>query len=266
MKRRAKTPRSGGRTPSSPHDLVLIGAGPCGLAAAAEFRRAGLRYVHLEAGELAQTVRNFARKVRLFSTRDRLEIGGVPFGPDPRESPTREEFLAYLRQVTRTLGLRVRLNTRVVRIRSRAGLHVVEATRAGRSIVSVPARNVVVASGGYYAPRRLGIPGEDAPNVSHYVRDFGGHRGKRVLVVGGRNSAVEAAAAFAQRGARVTLAYRGARIPRKMIKPWLLPPFDAARAEGRIAVFLQSPRINCLAAREGPFPPIPASLGAPHRS
>lgn len=240
MGKRAEIARGVRSTRSRPYDLVLIGAGPCGLAAAAEFRRAGLRYIHLEAGDLAQTVRNYPHKVRLFSTRDRLEIGGIRFGPRRHESPTREEFLAYLRRVTKELGLRVRLHTPVVQIRSRDGVHLVEAERPGGAMLALSTRNIVVASGGYFSPHLLGIPGEDAPHVSHYVRTFERHRGMRVLIVGGRNSAVEAATAFARCGAHVILAYRGARIPRKRIKPWLLPPFDAARAEGRIAVYLRT--------------------------
>jgi thioredoxin reductase (NADPH) len=222
------------------HDLILIGAGPCGLAAAADFKQAGLDYVHLETERLAQTIYNFPRKMRLYTKRAGLTVGDVPFGPRPDESPSREEYLEYLRLVVRQLELNVQTYTESESIISQSGGHVLQARRRDGTVARYAARNIVVASGGYYTPVLLGIPGEDQPNVSHYFRSDLPVRGKRILIVGGRNSAIEAATILAQKHADVVLAYRGARLSRKNVKPWILPPLDAARKEGRIRVLYRT--------------------------
>jgi len=225
-------------------DAVLVGGGPCGIAVAAAFKAAGLRYAHLEQGGLAHTVERFPRGVRLYSTRQELEISGVPFrpGPDanPKPSPTREDYLAYLAHTVRQQRLRVHTHTLVERLASENGGHVVHTrSRDGRP-KTWPTRNVVVASGGYYRPQKLRIPGESEPHVSHYFFEPAGHRNQRVLVVGGGNSAVESATELAANDAQVLLAYRGARLPRSRIKPWLLPRFDALRAAGKLRVHLRT--------------------------
>jgi thioredoxin reductase (NADPH) len=223
------------RPQKTPHyDLILIGAGPCGLAAASESKHAGLNYLHLESGQLAQTVYNFPTNVRLFSHPRYLEIGNVHFHPEPYEPPTREQYLEYLNKASSRLGLVVKQHSKVVSLTSNDKDHLVRYTKKRGKIGEACAPNIVVASGGYYAPQLLGITGEDQSNVYHYFRSELSFRNERVLVVGGRNSAIDAVITLIEKKAEVIHSYRGARLPRKKIKPWLLPIFDKARKRGSI--------------------------------
>lgn len=211
------------------YDLILIGAGPCGLAAASEFKNAGLHYLHLESGQLAQTIYNFPTNVRLFSHPRNLEIGKVPFHPEPYESPTREQYLEYLNRVSFQLGLTVKEYCKVVSITSNAKDHRVCYSKKNGKISEAIAQNIVVASGGYYSPQLLNITGEDQSNVYHYFRSELSFDNEKILVVGGGNSAIEAVITLVKRNAKVIHSYRGTRLPRKKIKPWLLPQFDSAQ-------------------------------------
>jgi thioredoxin reductase (NADPH) len=217
-------------------DVLLVGAGPAGIAAALHFRSAGLDVLQVEDGDLAQTIRNFPTGVALFSTRGDLALPGYPFGPDPSQSPTREDYIAYLEQTAREAGLAVATHTKAVSAEAAEGVHHVVLEGPDGTRRRAAAASVVVASGGYFSPNVLGIPGEEEPHVHHHFRRELIEAGGRYLVVGGRNSAVEAAVTIAESDARVILAYRKARLPRAKIKPWLLPRFDAARRAGRIIV------------------------------
>ena len=220
----------------TPSDILLVGAGPAGIAAALHFRQAGLRVRHVEEGATAQTIRHFPAGVHLFSTRASLALPGFPFPGDPEGSPTREEYLAYLEDSISGAGLEVETATRAVATERVDGLHRVTVSGTDGRQRRIEACNVVVASGGYFAPNILGIPGEDLDSVHHYFRSELIRSGGRFLVVGGRNSAVEAAVNIAEAGADVVIAYRKSRLPRAKIKPWLLPRFDAARRSGRLHV------------------------------
>lgn len=227
-------------TDRAAHDVLLVGAGPAGLAAALHFRQAGLDVLHVEEGALAQTIRRFPTGVHLFSPRSSLALPGVPFGPDPDSSPTREEYIAYLQESTTAAGLHVETATTAVSAEALQGSYRVDLRGANGSRRSADARTVVVASGGYFFPNILDIPGEDQPHVHHYFRSEIVNPGNRMVVVGGRNSAVEAAVNIAEGGAEALLAYRKSRLPRSKIKPWLLPRLDRQIRAGRIRVRYRS--------------------------
>jgi thioredoxin reductase (NADPH) len=168
-----------------------------------------------------------------FSTPELLEIGGVPF-VTAATKPTRREGLVYYRKVAERAGLNVRLNERVLRVEQDAGLFVA-ITPKGR----YRARKLIVVTGFYDNPNRLGVPGEDLPKVSHYYTEPFAHAGTDVLVVGGKNSAVEAALDLHRNGARVTMAVRKPAFG-KGVKYWLLPDIENRVKEGSIRAFFET--------------------------
>lgn len=219
-------------------DLVIVGGGPCGLAAAVSAQRAGLRPLVLEAEAIVSTITRYPTYVRFFSTAEKLSIGGLPFVVAV-EKPTRRDALAYYRAVVRHFRIPVRQYERVTQIERRhPGFVVHSRTRGGRERRSnTPA--VVVATGYFGSPNRLGVAGEDLPHVSHEYRE--GHEAfdQFAVVVGGGNSAAEAALDLWRSGARVTLVHFGPTFDKK-IKPWVLPDFTNRVNEGAISACWES--------------------------
>lgn len=216
-------------------DLAIVGAGPCGLACAAAAQKAGLAYAAFDKGAIADAIARFPVGMRFFSTSERLAIAGIPFiTPEPH--PTREQALAYYRGVVHALGLRVETYQKVLAVRrSGEGFRLrLRPTRAPGPERQVDAAALVIATGYFDHPNRLGVPGEDLPHVSHYFREPHACYGRDVVVVGGRNSAVEASIELARAGARVTLVHRGAALSDR-VKPWLLPFFRSLERRGAIA-------------------------------
>jgi thioredoxin reductase (NADPH) len=210
-----------------PVDLLVVGAGPVGLACALEASRRGLTHVVLEKGALLNTLVNWPTHVVFFSTPELLEIGGHPFvaaGP----KPTRREGLDYYRKVAAREKLDVRLATPVASLAKDGGLFAA-ATPKGTFL----ARAAVVATGFFDTPNLLGVPGEELAKVSHYYREPYAHAGTDVLVVGGKNSAVEAALDLHRHGARVTMAVRGHGFGAS-VKYWLKPDVENRVREGSI--------------------------------
>src|SRR5215467_13403299 len=214
-------------------DLLIVGGGPCGLAAAISAKRAGLSTVVLEAAAVVSTIAHYPTYVRFFSTAEKLALGGLPF-VIATEKPTRRDGLAYYRAVVRHFDLPVRQYERVVAIaREGRGFVVRSESRAhGQRVTN--ARAVVVATGYFGSPNYLRVPGEDLPHVTHVYRE--GHEAfdQTVVVVGGGNSAAEAALDLWRSGARVTLVHFGPTFDKK-IKPWVLPDFVNREKEGSIA-------------------------------
>jgi thioredoxin reductase (NADPH) len=214
-------------------DLVIVGGGPCGLAAAISAKRAGLSTVVLEAASVVSTIAHYPTYVQFFSTAEKLALGGLPF-IIAAEKPTRRDGLAYYRAVVKHFDLPVRQYERVTSIeRERTGFVVRSDSRAHGSMVT-RARAVVVATGYFGSPNYLRVPGEDLPHVTHVYRE--GHEAfdQTVVVVGGGNSAAEAALDLWRSGARVTLVHFGPAFDKK-IKPWVLPDFTNREKEGSIA-------------------------------
>jgi thioredoxin reductase (NADPH) len=208
------------------YDTAIVGAGPVGIELAILLRDAGLDVLHLDAGQVGQTMFDWPPETRWFSSPDRIAIAGVPIQGIAQEKCTREEYLAYLRAVVLQHGLDIRTFERVISLsrRDAGGFEVATRTLAGAAH-AYEARTVVLATGGNNVPHLIDIPGEDLPHVSHDLGDPHRYFGKRVVVIGGRNSAVEAALRCHRVGADVTIVYRGEAFPSK-VKYWLRPEIE----------------------------------------
>lgn len=215
-------------------DLLIVGAGPCGLAAAISAQNAGLEVVVVEAHSVVSTITQYPTYVRFFSTAEKLSLGGMPFVVSA-EKPSRRDALAYYREVVKHFGIRVRQYERVESISRTDTGFVVRSLSRGGTPRDTHAKAVVVATGYFGSPNRLGVPGEDLAHVAHVYRE--GHEAfdQDVVVVGGGNSAAEAALDLWRSGARVTLTHFGPTFD-KRIKPWVLPDFENRAKEGSIAV------------------------------
>jgi thioredoxin reductase (NADPH) len=212
-------------------DVAIVGAGPCGLAAAISARRAGLDALVFDAECVVSSITQYPTYATFFSTAEKLSLGGLPF-VTPGDKPTRRDALAYYRAVVRYFEIPVRQYERVIRIDGNSGAFVVHTNRRGIERAT-DARAVVVATGYWGSPNRLGVPGEDLPHVTHAYRE--GHYAfqQNTVVVGGGNSAAEAALDLWRAGAGVTLVHFGPTFDKK-IKPWVLPDFTNRVAEGTI--------------------------------
>lgn len=224
---------------SERRDVVIVGGGPAGLAAAIACRRRGLSCEVLEKGILVNSIHRFPVNMVFFTTPDLLEIGGLPL-VSPFEKPTRLEALRYYRRVVDTLELPLRLGTRVDRVAAEDGDLRVECTTTAEGVAEAWRAGAVVLAIGYYDhPNRLGVPGEDLPHVSHYYLEAHPFYRKRVVVVGGGNSAAESALELYRAGAQVTLVHRNAALS-DTIKYWVLPDVRNRIAEGAIAARFDS--------------------------
>jgi thioredoxin reductase (NADPH) len=219
-------------------DLLVVGAGPAGLACAIEALKAGLHPVVVDKGCLCNSVYHYPMHMTFFTTPELLEIGGIPF-PSPNQKPTRNEALQYYRHVAAYYQLDVRLYQRVERVTGSDGAFTVHTVdRFGRP-GTIQARKLALATGYFDLPNYLGIPGEDLSKVSHYYDDPHPYSGLDVVVVGGKNSAVIAALELWRSGARVTLVYRGAEIPAH-VKYWIKPDLENRIKKGEITALFQS--------------------------
>jgi bacillithiol disulfide reductase len=215
-------------------DLAVIGAGPCGLAAGAAAKRAGLRASVFDKGSIVSSLLKYPLYMTFFSTAEKLEIGGVPFVTSG-EKPTRREALTYYRKVAEYLDLDVRQYQEVLGVTPTLDGFELTVRHPGLlTPETVPARNVVYATGYFESPNLLGVPGEDLPHVSHFFTEAHPYWRQRVVVVGGGNSAVEAALELHRVGARVTIVHFLDSVDRG-VKPWVLPDITNRLKDGSIA-------------------------------
>ncbi|MDI3256036.1 MAG: YpdA family putative bacillithiol disulfide reductase [Bacillota bacterium] len=226
------------RTPPEVFDVLVIGAGPTGMACAIEAQRIGLRIVLVDKGCLCNSIYHYPSNMTFFTTPELLEIGDVPF-PSVNQKPTRNEALEYYRKVAEHYQLDVRQYQKVNTISGADGAFRVHVTdKFGRQLTH-HARKLVVATGYYDLPNLMGIPGEDLPKVHHYYEDPHPYYGLDVMVIGGKNSAAIAALDLWRHGARVTLVHRGPAM-HKHVKYWILPDIENRIKNGEITAYFQT--------------------------
>ena len=213
--------------PDAPVDLLVVGAGPIGLACALEAKRAGLIARVVEKGAMVNSIVGYPTQMEFFSTPELLEIGSHPLATTFYK-PRREEVIDYYRGVAQREGIDVRLGERVDGVEGDKGAFTVVTSRGTHA-----ARAVVVATGFFDHPNRIGVEGESLPHVSHYYKEPYPYSGRRVVVVGAKNSAAKAALEIQRHGGHVTLVVRGGEITTS-VKYWIRPDLLNRIEEGSI--------------------------------
>jgi thioredoxin reductase (NADPH) len=215
------------------HQVIIVGAGPIGLELHVVLKQLGVDVLHLEAGAIGQTVTWYPKQASFFSSPERIAIAGVPLNTPDQTKATREQYLAYLRGVVQQFDLPIATHEPVRRAERRGdgtfAIHTKQRTAT--------CDHLVLAIGDMHLPRELGIEGEDLPHVSHYFDEPHGYFQRDLLIVGGRNSAAEAALRCHRAGANVALSYRGDSLDDNGIKYWLLPELKALIKANEIAYY-----------------------------
>ncbi|MEX2471755.1 MAG: YpdA family putative bacillithiol disulfide reductase [Gemmatimonadota bacterium] len=216
-------------------DLIVVGAGPCGVAVGAAAEAEGLSCVLFDKGCIANSLLDYPYYMTFFSTAVMLEVGNVPFTiPDPK--PTRREALAYYRRVVEHWGIEVRQYETVVQVSGQEGEYRVRTRTRDGEEHDYDADAVVVATGGFHRANLLDVPGEDLEKVHHYYHEPYPYYDQDVLVVGAGNSAVESALEMYRNGARVSLVHFLDEIDRG-VKPWVVPDITNRLERGEITPF-----------------------------
>jgi thioredoxin reductase (NADPH) len=214
--------------------IIIVGGGPCGLAAAIALKKKGKDPLIIEKGNIVNAIYNYPTHQTFFSSSEKLAIGDVPFITE-NHKPKRNQALVYYREVVKREGLRINKYEKVTEIlnEGKAGFHVVTDKQ------QYEAGNIIIATGYYDNPNFMKIPGEELPKVSHYFKEGHPFFDMDVAVIGGKNSSVDAAIELVKAGARVTVLYRGAEYS-PSIKPWVLPEFEALVKTGMITMLFNS--------------------------
>jgi thioredoxin reductase (NADPH) len=215
------------------YEVAVVGAGPIGIEVGAVLKRAGVSFIQLERGALAEVISRWPRNTQFFSSPEWIAIAGIPIQTAGQEIVTGETYLAYLRQVVETLDLPIRTYEGVNKIRQ-----VEEGFLLSTQALTGPqeyfVQKVILAQGDMEFPHKLGIPGEDLPTVNHYFRDPHLYFGKKVTIVGGKNSAVEAALRCWRAGAKVAISYRRQAIDENRVISRLHLEIDLLIKNGQI--------------------------------
>jgi thioredoxin reductase (NADPH) len=219
-------------------DLLVIGAGPTGLACAIEAQRTGLTALLIDKGCLCNSLFHYPSNMTFFTTPELLEIGDMPFS-SPNQKPNRNEALEYYRKVAEHYRLDIRQYENVERVDGVDGNFTVHTVDGVSRPLKHRARKLVVATGYYDLPNYLGIPGEGLSKVKHYYHEPHPFYGLDVLVIGGKNSAAIAALDLWRHGAMVTLVHRGPEMHRH-VKYWILPDINNRIKSGEIKAYFNS--------------------------
>lgn len=220
------------------YDVLIIGAGPIGMACAIEAKKAGLTYVIVEKGALVNSLYNYPVFMTFFSTAQLLEIGDVPFvSINPK--PNRNEAVEYYRRVAEKFSLNIQLFEAVENVKQQPDASFVVNTSKG----SYKAQYVIVSTGFYDVPVMMNIPGEELPKVTHYYKDPHLYAFQNVVVVGANNSAIDAALETYRKGAKVTLIIRGSEIG-SYVKYWVRPDIENRIKEGSIKAYFHAELIS----------------------
>ena len=219
-------------------DVVVIGAGPTGLACGIDAKRAGLTVTNIDKGCLVNSLFNYPSNMTFFTTPELLEIGDIPFS-SPNQKPTRQEALEYYRKVAEYYRLDVRQYEPVQKIDSSDGSFVVHTTDHHDRKREYRARKLILATGYYDRPNYMHVPGEDLPKVLHYYREPHPFFGLDVLVVGGKNSAAIAALELWRHGARVTMVHRREGIS-SSVKYWIKPDIENRIKAGQVKAYFNT--------------------------
>lgn len=223
------------------YDIIIIGAGPIGMACAIEAQKANLSYLIIEKGALVNSLFNYPVFMTFFSTSQKLEIGSVPF-VTINSKPNRNEAVEYYRRVAEKFNLKINLFERVDQIVKEASQFNISTSKGNYS-----AKQVIVATGFYDVPLLMNIKGEDLPKVTHYYKDPHLYAFQNVLVVGANNSGVDAALETYHKGANVTMVIRSADLGPN-VKYWVRPDIENRIKEGAITAHFNS---QLLEIREG---------------
>jgi thioredoxin reductase (NADPH) len=219
-------------------DVLVIGAGPTGMACAIEAQRAGFTSAMVDKGCLVNSLFHYPANMVFFTTPELLEIGDIPF-TTANQKPNRSEALEYYRNVAQHYRLDVRQYQRVASVTGYDGAFRVETQDLHGNDHQYVARKIVVATGYYDRPNYMGIPGEDLPKVMHYYKDPHPYFDMDVLIIGAKNSASIAALELWRRGSRVTMVHRGADIHRN-VKYWIKPDIENRIKNGEVAAYFNS--------------------------
>ena len=223
---------------SAIYDVLVIGAGPTGLACAIDAQEAGFSVVIVDKGCLCNSLFHYPAHMTFFTTPELLEIGRMPFS-SPNQKPTRSEALEYYRKVAEHYRLDVRQYHTVEGVNGSDGEFSVATTDRFGRVAELKARKLIVATGYYDLPNYLGIEGEELSKVKHYYHEPHPYFGLNVLVIGGKNSAAIAALDLWRHGAKVTLVHRGAAM-HSHVKYWILPDINNRVKNGEVAAYFGS--------------------------
>ena len=220
------------------NDLICIGAGPTGLACAIEATRAGLSAVVIDKGAICNSLYRYPVNMVFFTTPELLEIGDLPL-VCAAEKPTRVEALKYYRRAAEHYALELRLYERVVQVDGHDGSFTVVTTTERGTENRYQGKKIVVATGYYDLPNKLGVPGEELPHVSHYYTEPFEYWNQDVVVIGGKNSSAEAGLDLYRNGARVTLVHRNKELG-ATIKYWVRPDIENRIKAGQVKALFET--------------------------